>query len=195
MIYLRYSLALLLATRDFNNSCNLSQYSKRFKILLLQEKAKSIYTAKRAIPLCERAITEIEQFYILKLEYQLSSDHPVFISHNEDIQDEIPITKKSAIELVKKMKNSFNNELVERIIKFIHYTKLNFGRHVVTSYMVHSEIKGDYIDAFLNHYTMGTEDQGMYSNFNNSYYINIITQTMEEIVEIYYPKYMDFINE
>jgi hypothetical protein len=196
MIYLRYSLGLLLATRDFNNSCNLSQYSQRFKILLLQEKAKSIYTAKRIIPLCDYALKEIKRFYKLKLEYKLISYHPVFIDIKNDTKNEILITKTSAVETIKKMKNNYNDDLIEQITNFIKYVKLNFGRHIITSYMAHSNnIKGDYIDAFLNHYTMGTEDQGMFNNFNNRDYINTITQIMQEIATKYYPKSIDFFND
>jgi len=195
MIYLRYSLALLLATRDFGNSCNLLDFSQRLRVLLLQEKAKSIYTSKRIIPLCTRAIEEIKKFYELKTKYNLISNYPVFLDKNTN--NEIGITKKSSIEIIKKMQYTNNGDLIQQIIYFIQYTKLNFGRHIITSYMAHSDnIRSDYVDAFLNHFSMGKEDQGIFSNFNNSDYINTITDAMEEIIQIYYPnKYKDSFDE
>ena len=66
MILIRYTLSLLLATRDFRNSCNLIDYSKSFQLLTIQEKSKNIYQSKRLIPLTNRASKIIENFYIFK---------------------------------------------------------------------------------------------------------------------------------
>jgi hypothetical protein len=179
MIYLRYVLGLLLATRDFNNSCNLSNYSKRFKVLILQEKAKSIYMSKRMIPLTPKAIEYIEIFKKIKEKNKINSNSPILL-----IEGKEKTTNKS------EMRNFFSkfkdkHEYVKYILYFIEYCKLNFGRHLVTYYFVNDNIKDNYLDAFLNHFSMGNEDQGIYSYFNNQEYFNTIIEKMKEIEQDY----------
>jgi len=182
MIYLRYVLGILLATRNFDNSCDLSNYSKKFKILVLQEKAKSIYMSKRIIPLTNKAIEYIEIFNKLKQKYNIRSNFPVLLVNNK----EILITKTEMKNFFVKFKEQLEgNRYIDEILYFIEHCKLNFGRHLVTYYFANDNIKEDYLDAFLGHFKAGTEDQGIYSYFNNKEYINIVISKIEEIEKDY----------
>jgi len=179
MVYLRYALGLLLATRDFYNSCDLSNYSKKFKILILQEKAKSIYMSKRIIPLTKESMEYIEIFQKIKQKNNIKSNSPVLLIDNK----ETLITKSE----IKKFFFKFEKyDYVKYILYFIEHCRLNFGRHIATYYFANDDnVKEEYLDAFLGHFKMGSEDQGIFSYFNNKEYIDIIISKIEEIEQDY----------
>ena len=187
MILIRYTLSLLLATRDFRNSCNLIDYSKSFQLLTIQEKSKNIYQSKRLIPLTNRANKIIENFYILKKKYNISSSSPVLLTNDAQ---EMDINKKNIKVFLTSLDTEIDQESIIFIENFISNVKLNFGRHVVTSFLSSTNIDKKYVDAFLNHFKMGTEDQGIYSNFNNQDYVNVIIAKIEEIENNYLPSYI-----
>lgn len=194
MIFIRYSFSILLATRDFNNSCNLSNYSKKLKILTLQEKGKNIYAGKRVIPLSDRGLKYIDMFEELKDIYKIASSSPVILSYNDNDLVEEHITKKSTTKFLETINTPENQSIVDDLIKFINFVKLNFGRHIVTSYLVTSDLESNYLDAYLNHYKMGSEDQGIYSYFSNKEYIYKILEQIKEIENIYFPINMEIEN-
>jgi hypothetical protein len=183
MIYLRYVLGLLLATRNFDNSCDLSNYSKKFKILVLQEKAKSIYMSKRIIPLTNKVIEYIEIFNKLKQKYNIHSNFPVLLMNNK----EILMTKTKMKDFFTKLKEKLeeNNKYINEILYFVEHCELNFGRHLVTYYFANDNVKEDYLDAFLGHFKAGNEDQGIYSYFNNKEYIKVVISKIKEIEKDY----------
>lgn len=187
MILIRYTLSLLLATRDFRNSCNLIDYSKSFQLLTIQEKSKNIYQSKRLIPLTNRANKIIENFYILKKKYNISSSSPVLLTNDAQ---EMDINKKNIKVFLTSLDTEIDQESIIFIENFISNVKLNFGRHVVTSFLSSTNIDKKYLDAFLNHFKMGTEDQGVYSNFDNQDYINTIIAKIEQIQKSYMPNFI-----
>ena len=187
MILIRYTLSLLLATRDFRNSCNLIDYSKSFQLLTIQEKSKNIYQSKRLIPLTNRANKIIENFYILKKKYNISSSSPVLLTNDAQ---EMDINKKNIKVFLTSLDTEIDQESIIFIENFISNVKLNFGRHVVTSFLSSTNIDKKYLDAFLNHFKMGTEDQGVYSNFDNQVYINTIIPKIEQIQKSYMPSFI-----
>lgn len=187
MILIRYTLSLLLATRDFRNSCNLIDYSKSFQLLTIQEKSKNIYQSKRLIPLTNRANKIIENFYILKKKYNISSSSPVLLTNDAQ---EMDINKKNIKVFLTSLDTEIDQESIIFIENFISNVKLNFGRHVVTSFLSSTNIDKKYLDAFLNHFKMGTEDQGVYSNFDNQDYINTIIAKIEQIQKSYMPSFI-----
>ena len=187
MILIRYTLSLLLATRDFRNSCNLIDYSKSFQLLTIQEKSKNIYQSKRLIPLTNRANKIIQNFYILKEKYNISSYSPILLTNDGQEKD---INKKNIKVFLSSLDTEIYQESILFIENFISNIKLNFGRHVVTSFLSSTNIDKKYVDAFLNHFKMGTEDQGIYSNFNNQDYINTIMAKIDEIETNYMPSYI-----
>lgn len=184
MIYIRYALSLLLGTRDFHKSCDLSNYSSRFQLLTIQEKNKDEQSSKRMIPLCKNAIQLIEKFYEIKKKYGLKEFEPVLMTesaHGIIITEEM--TSKSILAWFKK------NNTIKVDENFVKKIPLRFGRHVITSYAMQCGIRGEYLDALLNHFKMGTEDQGRYSNYSNPEYINSIKIFLNDLAEKYLPKY------
>lgn len=187
MIFLRYSLSILLATRNLTESCNLSNFSKRNKLLFLQEKNKNLVSSKRVIGLTIRAEKYINIFYELKRKYKLDSDSPVLLINNEKLieQDMSTTNIKSFIKKI-----NTNNKL-DDVENFVSNAPLNFGRHLFSTYAVTSNIiESKNIDAFLNHFLLGSVDQGIYSNFDNKKYFQQSREFIENLEELYFPNYL-----
>ena len=188
MLYLRYTLGLLLATRDFEGSCDLSNYSEKFRVLLLQEKAKNFNMSKRIIPLTKRAIKYIKNFKQLIIDIEKIEksklNSPFFIINNKT-----KVIVNSSIKLFVESLEKYDIDYLRDIEQFIKNCKLNFGRHIITSYFSNLELKEEYLDAFLNHSKMGNEDQGIYSYFNNTEYIDTIINNLELLEQDYLRKY------
>ncbi|MAC84776.1 MAG: hypothetical protein CL624_11655 [Arcobacter sp.] len=182
MIFIRYSLALLLATRDYKNSCDLYNFSKRLKILTIHEKAKNVKTAKRIIPLSDLSIRIINLFYSLK---RSSTDFknysPMLLINGK--------TEYIKTENVKAYLSTIcTNIEQDRITNFLDKCKLNFGRHVFSTLARKENIKKDYENAFLGHFFLGNTDQGIYSNFNNlNYHKEIVDFIDNQITTEYLP--------
>lgn len=182
MVFIRYSLSLLLATRDFKNSCDLMHYSRRFNILTIQEKAKNIKTAKRIIPISDFAKEIIDLFYQTRNEFDDCKCYSPMLYIDNKFED---ITQKSVEKYFKKI---CTKEEQDVILKFIKNCKLNFGRHVFSTLIRKENINKDYENGFLGHFFLGNSDQGIYSNFNNKKCHKVIVDFIEnKIVSNYFP--------
>lgn len=190
MIALRYLLGIQMATRDFDYSCNLYNLSRREKILFLQEKNRDLVSSKRIIPLSNKAIQHIEFFYTLKEKYNLDSFMPVLlVKQNNKILERV-LNKNNTKEFLDTLDT--NIDLVKEVKLFIDKTKLNFGRHIFSTHAVFEEnLHKEYLDAFLNHFQLGVVDQGIFSNFNNREYSKAIVDVIQNIEELYFPKYIN----
>lgn len=189
MILLKYMLSCLMGARDFTASLSMAQYSKREQLLFIQEKGKNLFSSKRIIPLTSNGVSLVDKFLDIKREYKLESFYPCFIEiDNFNHKTEKVMNRSSIVEWLKYKITEDNQDTIENILRFVEYIPLNFGRHIFTSYTIKSSaLESQYIDAFLNHYKMGKEDQGVYSHFNNQEYFIQIRKVLQEIECIYIP--------
>jgi len=189
MIYLRYIFCVLLATRKYYFSCDLQQFSKKKMLLFFHEKAKNSYSSKRIVPVTDLGLLYIEKFYRLKDEYNLLSFSPVIV---DDAGKEKPMQQENIMEWLHvhkdEMVHQWSLQQYEFIENFITTVVRDFGRHIFASeahnYM---SIDQDYTDAFLNHFYRGTQDQGMYSSFDNQEYFMQARELMNVIQKRYIP--------
>ena len=182
MIFIRYSLSLLLATRDFKNSCDLKNYSKRLNILTVQEKAKNIKTAKRIIPLSSFTKEIIELFYKTRNEIEDFKSYSPMIFIDSKFKN---ITQES---VEKYFKTICTNEDQDVIFRFVKNCKLNFGRHVFSTVIRSYSINKDFENAHLGHFYLGSTSLGEYSNFDIKKYHKTITDFIDnEIIPNYFP--------
>jgi len=190
MIFLKYILSCLIGARDFTSSLSMEQFSKREKLLFIQEKGKNLFSSKRIIPLSLSGILLVEKFLQIRQEYDFKSFYPCFIEIDScNNKNEAVMNRKKIVEWLKNKTTEDNEDIMINILRFAEHTPLNFGRHIFTSYATQSSmLKSQYIDAFLNHYKMGTEDQGGYSHFDNQEYFQQIRNVMHDIERIYIPK-------
>jgi len=180
---------VLLATRRYNFSCDLQQFSKRKKLLFIHEKAKNTYSSKRIIPVNELGSLYIEKFYRLKDEYHLYAFSPVIV---DDDGNEKPMNQENLMEWLQINKNEIVNQWsiqkYEIIENFVSKVVRDFGRHIFASEAHNSKaIDQDYVDALLNHFYRGTQDQGMYSSFDNQKYFKQVRELMQGVEKKYIP--------
>ncbi len=189
MIFLKYMLSCLMGARNFTASLSMAQYSKRERLLFIQEKGKNLFSSKRIIPLTENGVLLVEKFLEIRAEYKIESFYPCFIEvDSENNMTERVMNRSNIVEWLKDKTTEDNKDIITNILRFVEYTPLNFGRHIFTSYSIQSSIlKSQYVDAFLNHYKMGKEDQGIYSHFNNQEYFRQIRKVLQDIERIYIP--------
>lgn len=183
MVYIRFALSILLGTRDFSGSCDFSGYSSYYNVLHLQEKAKDAYSSKRIIPICNVAREFIELFYTIKSKYSGMKGHlPCLI-----------VSKKRSIEIVDMSKKNLISWIRENIDDensiFLEHIPLNFGRHIIKTSTLSYNIRDEFIDALLGHFVSGTEDQGIYSTFDNQKYLEDIKGFLDYLSKKYLPIY------
>lgn len=196
MVLIRYILSILIATRSYNQSCSLFSFLKIERKLFIQEKAKSHNIGKRIIPLNNLAFQTILYFYKLKEKYSLNYFMPILIIDTEPVE----LKNTSLLKWIEDKQNflisKYGKSFFNEIKSFIFINDFDFGRHIFESY-AHNKfrLRQEYIDAFLNHYEEGTEDQAKYNNFNNEIYTVQILQVIDKIQEDYLPDYTSILNE
>jgi len=196
MIYIRYLLSLLIATRNYTQSCSLYSFIQSEKKLFIQEKAKNQYIGKRIIPLSTLAYKTTKYFYYLKDKYSLNIFNPILII-NDKVEE---LTQLKCLKWLDTKKEYLFKEYSENFYTYINsiIRKINFdfGRHVFESYAYNKfRTKQEYIDAFLNHSEIGTDDQAIYSNFNNETYTIESLKVINKIESDYLPHYSVILNE
>ena len=187
MIFIRYSLSILLATRDYVNSCDLSDFSRNYKLLTIHEKIKHIKTSKRLIPLTDKALLYIDEFIELKEKYKIDFSYPILLKEENSEITSIQLTKISVLEYLKSFKDDYKYFEIE---KFIKITELNLGRHVFSSEALKNGFNKDYENEFMGHFSRGSSGLGVYSNFNINDYINSTRSFIEDIEKRYFPTYI-----
>lgn len=187
MIFIRYSLSILLATRDYVNSCDLSDFSRNYKLLTIHEKIKHIKTSKRLIPLTDKALLFIDEFIELKEKYKIDFSYPILLKEENSEITSIQLTKISVLEYLKSFKDDYKYFEIE---KFIKITELNLGRHVFSSEALKNGFDKDYENEFMGHFSRGSSGLGVYSNFNINDYINSTRSFIEDIEKRYFPTYI-----
>lgn len=185
MIFIRYSLSILLATRDDNESCNLSEFSKRFGILTIHEKAKHIKSSKRIIPLTAKALFYIDEFYELIKSFEIDYTYPILL--NEENCEIIinSLSKESVLKFIQTFKDYISFEEIENFVKVVD---LNFGRHIFATESLRQGFNKDYENEFMGHFSMGSLGLGMYSNFDLNDYIESSKKFIESIENKYLPQ-------
>jgi len=190
MIFLQYSLSCLMATRHHADSLSFEEYSRREKIVCIQEKGKNLYAGKRIIPLTNLGVELADIYLRLKEEYRLNRFSPSLIVEDKNgILEEKLMRKGNISKWFISQITEDNREDIEEILKYTQHIPQNFGRHIFTSVVLQSStLTASYLDAFLGHFKMGNEDQGIYSYFDNQKYMQGIRIQIEEIEKIYIPK-------
>ena len=188
MIFIRYSLSILLATRDTFDSCNLINFSAKSGLLTIHEKAKSITSSKRLIPLTKRAIKLINEFYKLKKEFGFNSFSPLILEKKDNQVNENELTKTSVSKFIESFKSS---SYYEEIKKYVDSVDLNFGRHIFSTKTLTNGFYREYENEFLGHYTNGNSGFGTYSNLDVKNYIEETIEFLEGIENEYFPNYIN----
>lgn len=174
-IYIRYSMSILCATRDFKNSSTIKNISFFMHTQMITEKSESKLNGIRIIPLCET----IER--IIKYYNQICNDHGIYLDYISlyDNDKLVKFDKKIAFKIISSITNDkFIND-------FIKYVPLNTGRHIINQYKIEKKLNSIYIETFLGHYISGAEQLGIYSPLHIPGYIHYIRENMQNIANLF----------
>jgi len=175
-LYLRYSMSLLVGTRDFFGSSSFKRISFETKTLVISEKSQALLSGARVIPLCPTIVTMIEKY--------IKAAETIGIN---DISDVMLFIDNKAISYKTKISYQLFTEynIDYFLLSFIETVPLNVGRHVMTHYAIKDNINDDYVKAYKGHYFAGAEQFGIFSTFNIGEFQTIIRQLNEKIAGIY----------
>lgn len=161
-IYTRYALSLLVGTRNYKESASIAHCSTELHLLTVSEKADTLLSGIRVVPLCNEIETLIVQYKGLCKSEAIMSDN-IYLKHKSKIK---LYTRGIAIEILN------NYESDNDLIDFITFVPLNTGRHVVTKVAIEQNFNLHYLEAYLGHYMAGEEHQGIYSTLDMPSYIS-----------------------
>lgn len=194
MICIRYMLAILLTTREYTYSASLKSYSKRDKILFLQEKARDYNNSKRVLPLTQLSIKIIQYFHQLKKEYSIHQNAPVL--YLDKIYE--PFTHVQVTRWLQDHEAYITNAIGKYNYDFLctfSHNDLNFGRHIFKS-ISHGmgALKHDYVEAVMDHNEFGTNPHGQFSILPKQHYLKKSRKVIKYIQKDYIP-YLQWIYE
>ena len=186
MIFIRYALSVLLATRDFNTSCELLEFSEKYRLLTIHEKAKHVNSSKRLIKVSPLALDYIKLFFELKQEFNYDGYIPILIKLDRNKNYKfVDFNKDNILNFLKKYSQ---NKRYEQVVSFIKTVQLNFGRHVFATESLNNELKKDYENEFLGHYSKGNLGFGIFSNMKIETYLKTSEKFMRKIEKKYFNK-------
>jgi len=177
-IYVRFSLSLLLGTRDFKQSVDLDRISWSLNILMIKEKGKYKNSGYREIPLTPLAKQIIKNYLEILKKLNLSNQ-AVVLYDNEKV---VPATLAN----IKKVFKSFRfSQKYKQLSEQFDSIPLNFGRHLITSIATSMDVAVDDLNAFMGHGINGGEVLGIYSFHDIGAYRKKFTAIIEELEKSY----------
>ncbi len=177
-IYVRYTLSLLLGTRDFSISVDLDRISWKNNIIIIKEKGKYKNSGYRMVPLTSLA-KQILQNYLKALDkLQISEKRIVLLDSGKVLP--------STISNIKKIFHKFSFfEKYQDLYKKLDAVPLNLGRHLITSMVTVAGVSKDDLNAYMGHGVNGGEVLGMYSFHDTKMYREKFELIIDEVADIY----------
>lgn len=172
-VALRFALSITLGTRTFSKSDSFEHMSMH--TIRISEKAETISTGTRIVPLCETIENLINNYRNIALKLGFAVTQVMFISEGK-IE---PYNNKKAPYILKSYGAS------EYIQNFITQVPLNTGRHIITKHAVEHNFNSFYLEALLGHYISGGEHEGIFSTMNMKEYIDSTRNMLQDIAKIY----------
>jgi len=173
-LYVRYALAILVGTRDFNKSVNLTRTSFKYETIHYHEKAKHENDGHRIIPLCSTALLIIQDYFEILQKVGIDEKRICFLT-DENTQLGITLSNISKIR-----KDMFIGEIYQ-FMDNLKSVPLNLGRHTIVTLCSDTLVSKDSILAFMGHNVAGGEQLGELSLINSSQYKTDFKNILEEI--------------
>lgn len=177
-IHVRYTLSLLLGTRDFGKSVDLGRISWKHKVIMIQEKGKETNTGFRCIPLSELAQTVIRNYLNTLEKFGIKTKAVVIF----DGKNTVPLTLATMQKAFKQF--NFYKKHME-LYEMLNLVPLNLGRHLITSMATEAGIRQDDMNAFMGHSVNGGELLGRFSMHDTQKYRDTFTTILNEIARSY----------
>lgn len=177
-IHVRYTLSLLLGTRDFGKSVDLGRISWKHKVMMIQEKGKETNTGFRCIPLSELAQTVIRNYLNTLEKFGITTKAVVIF----DGKNAVPLTLATMQKVFKQF--NFYKKHTE-LYEMLNLIPLNLGRHLITSMATEAGIRQDDMNAFMGHAVNGGELLGRFSMHDPQKYRDTFSTILNEIARSY----------
>ena len=174
-IYMKYALSLLLGTRTFAYSTALDNISFSLHILSVSEKASTLLSGIRTIPLCKRA-EQLIRSYQYECSVMKVPDTYIYMIENGNFQ---LYSKTLALNALNEVDAS------SWLVEFISIVPTNTGRHIITNEARESNFNGYYLEALLGHYSSGEEQLGIFSTMDMPDYISKCRKLTQKIADKY----------
>jgi hypothetical protein len=172
-IALRFALSITLGTRTFSKSDSFEYMSMH--TIRISEKAETISTGTRIIPVCDSTENLIERYRKMACDLGFEVTQVML---NVDGKLE-PYSNKKALYFL----NSYGAS--EYLQQFVTQVPLNTGRHIITKYAIEHNFNSFYLEALLGHYISGGEQEGIFSTMNLREYISSTREMLQHIAHIY----------
>jgi len=174
-IYMKYALSLLLGTRTFTYSTALDNISFSLHILSISEKASTLLSGIRVIPLCKRA-EQLIRSYQYECSVMKVPDTSIYMIENGNSQ---LYSKTLAL-------NTLNEAGASSwLVEFVSKVPTNTGRHIITNEARENNFNGYYLEALLGHYSSGEEQLGVFSTMDMPDYISKCRKLTQDIADKY----------
>lgn len=177
-IYVRYTLGLLLGTRDFGKSVDLGRISWKHNVIIIQEKGKEKNSGYRCIPLSELAKTIIRNYLDTLEKFGITTKAVVLFDGKNTVSLTLNTMKKAFRRFGFFKKHTELYEMLDLI-------PLNLGRHLITSMATEAGIHQDDMNAFMGHAVNGGELLGRFSMHNTQKYRSVFSVILNEITRTY----------
>ena len=177
-IHVRYTLSLLLGTRDFGKSVDLGRISWKHKVIMIQEKGKETNTGFRCIPLSELAQTIIRNYLNTLEKFGIKTKAVVIF----DGKNAVPLTLAT---MQKVFRQFYFYKKRTELYEMLNLVPLNLGRHLITSMATEAGIRQDDMNAFMGHAVNGGELLGRFSMHDTQKYRDTFTTILNEIARSY----------
>lgn len=177
-IHVRYTLSLLLGTRDFGKSVDLGRISWKHKVIIIQEKGKETNTGFRCIPLSELAQTIIRNYLNTLEKFGIKTKAVVIF----DGKNAVSLTLATMQKVFRQF--NFYKKRIE-LYEMLNLVPLNLGRHLITSMVTEAGIRQDDMNAFMGHAVNGGELLGRFSMHDTQKYRDTFGAILNEIARIY----------
>lgn len=172
-IALRFALSITLGTRTFSKSDSFEFMSMH--TIRISEKAETISTGTRIIPVCDITENLIERYHKMAIDLGVDVTQVKFIVDGE-LE---PYSEKKALHFL----DSYGAS--EHLQQFVTQVPLNTGRHIITKYAIEHNFNSFFLEALLGHYISGGEHEGIFSTMNMREYISSTREMLQHIAHIY----------
>lgn len=177
-IHVRYTLGLLLGTRDFGKSVDLGRISWKHNVIIIQEKGKEKNSGYRCIPLSELAKTIIRNYLDTLEKFGITTKSVVLFDGKNTVSLTLSTMKKAFRRFGFFKKHTELYEMLDLI-------PLNLGRHLITSMATEAGIRQDDMNAFMGHAVNGGELLGRFSMHDTQKYRSVFSVILNEIARSY----------
>jgi hypothetical protein len=174
-IAFRFALSITLGTRTFSNSDSFKYMAMH--TIKISEKAETISTGIRIIPVCDITEQLINRYRQMAFEFGFEVTQTMLINDEGEFK---PFNLATVFNILNNIDDN-----VEYIINFVTHVPLNTGRHIITKHAIETNFNSFYLEALLGHYINGGEHEGIFSTTNMKEYISLTRNMLQNIAHKY----------